>query len=121
MRKFILTMLGILGVLAFALYAVIGETGPIGWINAAQARSDGTYSRAISAFVLVIAACLVVLGGAPGRGPGREAAGVDEAPARGARGGQGDLRRRSGRGATHARQGSRPQRRSPPIVSPVEQ
>jgi hypothetical protein len=63
MRKFILTVLGIVAVLAFTLYATIGETGPIGWINAAQARGDGTYSRAISAFVLVIGACLVVMGG----------------------------------------------------------
>ena len=62
MRKFILTMLGIVAVLAFTLYAVIGETGPIGWINAAQARSDGTYSRSISAFVLVIGLCLVIMG-----------------------------------------------------------
>ncbi len=62
MRKFILTMLGIVVVLAFTLYAVIGETGPIGWINAAQARSDGTYSRSISAFVLVIGLCLVIMG-----------------------------------------------------------
>ena len=63
MRKFILTMLGIVAVLAFALYATLGETGPIGWINAAQARGDGTYSRAISAFVLLIGVCLIVMGG----------------------------------------------------------
>lgn len=63
MRKFILTWLGIIAVLAFSLYAAIGETGPIGWINAAQARSDGTYSRAISAFVLLIGVCLIVMGG----------------------------------------------------------
>jgi hypothetical protein len=62
MRKFILTLLGIIAVLTFSLYATIGETGPIGWINAAQARSDGTYSRAISAFVLLIGACLIVMG-----------------------------------------------------------
>jgi hypothetical protein len=62
-RKFILTLLGIIAVLAFSLYATIGETGPIGWINAAQARSDGTYSRAISAFVLLIGVCLIVMGG----------------------------------------------------------
>ena len=62
MRGFIVTLGGILAVLAFSLYAVIGETGPIGWINAAQARNDGTYSRAISAFVLLIAVCLIVLG-----------------------------------------------------------
>lgn len=63
MRKFIVTMLGIVAVLAFSLYATIGETGPIGWINAGQARSDGTYSRGISAFVLMIALCLIVMGG----------------------------------------------------------
>jgi hypothetical protein len=63
MRKFLLTLLGIIAVLAYSLYATIGETGPIGWINAAQARSDGTYSRAISAFVLLIGACLIVMGG----------------------------------------------------------
>lgn len=63
MRKFILTLMGIIAVLAFSLYAAIGETGPIGWINAAQARSNGTYSRAISAFVLLISACLMVLAG----------------------------------------------------------
>jgi hypothetical protein len=62
MRKLILTMLGIVAVFAFTLYAVIGETGPIGWINAAQARSDGTYSRSISAFVLMIGLCLVIMG-----------------------------------------------------------
>ena len=63
MRKFILTLLGIVAMLAFSLYATIGETGPIGWINAAQARSNGTYSRGVSAFVLMLGACLVVLGG----------------------------------------------------------
>ena len=63
MRKFTLTLLAIIAVLAFSQYATIGETGPIGWINAAQARSDGTYSRAISAFVLLIGACLIVMGG----------------------------------------------------------
>ena len=62
MRKFILTLLGIVAVLAFSLYATIGETGPIGWINAAQARGDGTYSRGISAVVLMIALCLIVMG-----------------------------------------------------------
>ena len=62
MRKFILTTLGIVAVLAFALYATIGETGPIGWINAAQARTDGTYSRKVSAFVLMIGAGLIVMG-----------------------------------------------------------
>jgi len=63
MRKIILTTLGIVAVLAFSLYATIGETGPIGWINAAQARGDGTYSRGLSAVVLMIALCLVVMGG----------------------------------------------------------
>jgi len=63
MRKFILTLLAIVAVLAFSLYATIGETGPIGWINAAQARNDGTYSRGISAFVLLITLCLLVMGG----------------------------------------------------------
>lgn len=62
MRKFILTAGGIVAVLAFSLYATIGETGPIGWINAAQARTDGTYSRKISAFVLLIGVGLVVMG-----------------------------------------------------------
>src|SRR5690349_15575380 len=63
MRKFILTLLGIIAVLVFSLYATIVETGPIGWINAAQARSDGTYPRAISVFVLLIGVCLIVMGG----------------------------------------------------------
>ncbi|GAA0769567.1 hypothetical protein LRH25_02580 [Ideonella azotifigens] len=61
MRGFIVILL-VVAVLAFSGYATFGETGPIGWLNAAQASRDGSYSRAISAIVLLLAICLVVLG-----------------------------------------------------------
>ncbi|HSI50267.1 MAG TPA: hypothetical protein VLA61_18500 [Ideonella sp.] len=61
MRGFIVMLL-VVAVLAFSGYATFGETGPIGWLNAAQASRDGSYSRAISAIVLLLGICLVVLG-----------------------------------------------------------
>lgn len=61
MRKPILTLLAIIGVLAFSLYATIGESGPIGWLNAAQVRNDGSYSRTLSVAGLLFGIGIVVM------------------------------------------------------------
>ena len=62
MRKPILTLLAIIGILAFSLYATIGETGPIGWLNAAQVSKDGSYSRALSVAGLLFGIGILVMG-----------------------------------------------------------
>ena len=54
-------ILGITGVayLCLAIYATTSDTGVVGWLNAAQARSDGTYSRKITLLVLTFAGVIV--------------------------------------------------------------
>lgn len=42
-----------------AIYAMTSDTGAVGWLNAAQARSDGTYSRKITLMVLTFAGVIV--------------------------------------------------------------
>ncbi|MEO8922048.1 MAG: hypothetical protein ABI330_04340 [Caldimonas sp.] len=56
-------MLVIAGLLYTALivYGLNSDTGPMGWLNAAQARSDGSYSRKISLMVLMFAGAVPLL------------------------------------------------------------
>lgn len=61
MRHWFTALLLLGGLLAFSLYAVIGETGPVGWINGLQAASSGSYSRTVTWFVMSVA--LLVVGG----------------------------------------------------------
>lgn len=61
MRRWINAILLLGGVLAFSAYAVLGETGPVGWLNGWQAARSGSYSRTVSWGVMFVA--LLVIGG----------------------------------------------------------
>ena len=61
MRRWFNALLLLGGLLAFSLYAVIGESGPVGWINGLQAARSGSYSRTVTWFVMFVA--LLVIGG----------------------------------------------------------
>ncbi len=61
MRRWFNALLLLGGLLAFSTYAVIGETGPVGWLNGLQAARSGSYSRTVSWFVMFVV--LLVVGG----------------------------------------------------------
>src|SRR3954463_16454412 len=61
MRRWI-TVMFIVGVLALSGYGVVGETGPIGWLNGMQATNTGSYSRLLSVFILFIGIAIVAVG-----------------------------------------------------------
>ena len=46
-------VVGVLALVALAVYVAVGETGPVGWINAAQMSIAGSYSRKITMLVLI--------------------------------------------------------------------
>ena len=54
-------VLGLAALIGFTSYVAFGETGPIGWINAAQAAMFGSYSRRLSATVLMAAVCIPIV------------------------------------------------------------
>ena len=54
MKKTLLIALGLgLGIAGF-VYVMIGETGPIGWLNAAQLWAFGSYSRKMSLLAMIV-------------------------------------------------------------------
>ena len=54
MKKILWIGLGLgLGIACF-VYVMIGETGPIGWLNAAQLWAFGSYSRKVSLLALIV-------------------------------------------------------------------
>lgn len=61
MRRWFNALLLLAGLLAFSTYAVIGETGPVGWLNGLQAARSGSYSRTVSWLVMFVV--LLVVGG----------------------------------------------------------
>ena len=46
-------VVGVLALVALSVYVALGETGPVGWINAAQMSVAGSYSRKITMLVLI--------------------------------------------------------------------
>jgi hypothetical protein len=59
-RRHSFLFIAVLAAMAFAWYVLAGETGPVGWIDTAQARLFGGYSRDASFLVLAAVVGIVV-------------------------------------------------------------